>query len=69
MEQYSVERWMLERHRAMVDAAEMQSRLDGWQHEARLAERVAATLRALADRLEGRGESPMPSPMFGPQDI
>ncbi len=69
MEQYSLERWVLERHQAMIDTAEMRPRLDDRQPDARIAGRVAAKLRALADRLEGRGESHVPSPMFGQQDI
>lgn len=69
MEQYSLERWVLERHQAMIETAEIRSRLDDRQPDTRLAERVAAKLHALADRLEGRGESHIPTPMFGPQDI
>lgn len=41
-----------------------------WSRSAiRPASRVAAQLHRLADRLEGRGESHVPSPMFEPQDI
>jgi hypothetical protein len=69
MEQYSVERWLLDRHQEMADAAATRARLEGWQPGVRFAERVAAQLHRLADRLEGRRESHVPSPMFRRLDI
>lgn len=48
------ERWILDRHSAMAQAAEQRSRLSGWQSQGRMAERVAAQLRRLADRIDGR---------------
>ena len=50
---YSEERWLLGRHEEMIRTAQERSRLDGWQPRGRLAERVAARLRRLADRIEG----------------
>lgn len=50
---YSQERWLLDRHAEMVRGAEERARLEGWQPRERLAERVAARLRRLADRIEG----------------
>lgn len=64
MEHYSLERWLLERHQTMIENAEVQSRLDGWQPSERFVRRLAAQLHRLADRLEGRSESHMPSPAF-----
>jgi hypothetical protein len=54
MDSYSLERWLLERHRAVVNQAEARSRLEGWQPRDRLAELLAARLRRLADRLDGQ---------------
>jgi hypothetical protein len=54
MDQYSHERWLLERHEAMIQGAEERSRLEGWQPRGRLADHVAAQLRRLADRIDGR---------------
>ncbi len=50
---YAEERWLLDRHEAMIRNAEERTRLDGWQPRERLAERIAARLRRLADRIEG----------------
>ncbi len=50
---YAQERWLLNRHEAMIRNAEERSRLDGWQPRERLAERVAARLRRIADRIDG----------------
>ena len=50
---YSQERWLLDRHHEMIRRAEERSRLEGWQPRERLAERIAARLRRLADRIEG----------------
>ncbi len=54
MDSYSHERWIMERHHAVIRAAEERSRLEGWQSNGRLAERVASRLRRLADRIDGR---------------
>ena len=54
MDMYTQERWLLDRHKAMIECAEERSRLEGWQAQERLAQRVAAQLRRLADRIEGR---------------
>jgi len=50
---YSQERWLLDRHHEMIRSVEERSRMEGWQPRERLAERVAARLRRLADRIEG----------------
>jgi hypothetical protein len=47
------ERWLLDRHDELIRSAEERSRLEGWQPRERMAERVAARLRRLADRIEG----------------
>ena len=60
---YSQERWLLDRHEEMIRSAEERSRLDGWQPRERLAERVAARLRRLADRIEG--EQPTKLRIYG----
>jgi hypothetical protein len=52
MNMYSEERWLLERHEAMIQRAEEWSRLEGWQSQVRLAERVAGLLRRMADRID-----------------
>lgn len=54
MDMFSQERWLLDRHQAMIESAEERSRLEGWLPEERLAERVATQLRRLADRIDGR---------------
>ena len=54
MDFYGQERWILERHQAVIQTAEERSRLDGWQPPGRMAELVAARLRRLADRIDGR---------------
>ena len=55
MDPYTYERWLLERHEAVVRAAELRARLlpDGNQ-SAGLNTWVAGRLRGLADRLDGR---------------
>jgi len=60
---YSQERWLLDRHEEMIKGADERSRLDGWQPQERLAERVAAHLRRLADRIEG--EQPTKLRIYG----
>jgi hypothetical protein len=54
MNMYTEEICMLDRQHEIVRAAEERSRLDGWQSRGRMAERVAAQLRRLADRIDGR---------------
>ena len=53
MDAYSHERWMLERHQAMIRAAEARSRLLGARRAERVSPWLAVQLRRLADRLEG----------------
>jgi len=52
MNMYSEERWLLERHDAMIQRAEELSRMEGWQPQGRMAEHVARLLRRLADRID-----------------
>ncbi|HEY0832190.1 MAG TPA: hypothetical protein VGE99_13705 [Candidatus Dormibacteraeota bacterium] len=52
MDHYSAEKWMLERHRGMVQTAERQSRL-GAPADLPLRAWAAGCLRSLADRLDG----------------
>jgi len=52
MDQYSLERWMLDRQAATARAAEARARLRAWRPQARLAELMAGRLRSLADRLD-----------------
>jgi hypothetical protein len=59
MDQYTWERWIVERHESMAKVAETRSRLDGWRSRERFAERLALELRRLADRIDG-GERVMP---------
>jgi hypothetical protein len=54
MDRYSLERWTLERHERLARTAEEDSRLRGWALQPRLAGLVAARLRLMADRLDGR---------------
>lgn len=54
MDLYGQEQWILERHNAMIQSAEARFRREGWQPQGRMAERVAAGLRRLADRIDGR---------------
>jgi hypothetical protein len=53
MEQYSFE-VTLQRHKAVACQAEARSRLEGWQPRERKAVLIAALLRQLADKLDGR---------------
>jgi hypothetical protein len=54
MDMYSVELWILERHRHMARKAEEHTRLQGWRVQPTLARRIAVRLRQLADRMDGR---------------
>ena len=54
MEMYSLETWILDRHADAIKGAEARSRLEGWPAQDRFAERLAAQLRRIADRLDGR---------------
>ena len=54
MDLYGQERWILGRHNAMIQSAEERLRREGWQPQGRMAEQVAAGLRRLADRIDGR---------------
>jgi hypothetical protein len=55
MDPYSTERWIMERHEAMMRTAEVRSRLDA-MHPQRpgMSLWLAASLRYLADRLDGQ---------------
>jgi hypothetical protein len=56
MDPYTSERWLLERHEAVVRSAELRSRLlPGSDRAPGLNTWVAGRLRDLADRLEGHG--------------
>lgn len=48
-----MERWVLERHREVVVAAEARARLTGVRPAGGLGVWTAARLRSLADRLDG----------------
>jgi len=52
MDQYSLERWMLDRQAGLERAAEAHSRRRGLRPQARVAELMAGRLRSLADRLD-----------------
>jgi hypothetical protein len=55
MDHYSLERWVGERHQAMIRTAETRSRLLGSEPAApSLGTWLAARLHHLADRLEGK---------------
>jgi hypothetical protein len=53
METYTGERWILERHEAMIRTAEARSRLLGTCPPSGISVWLAVRLRHLADRLEG----------------
>lgn len=55
MDPYTSERWLLEKHEAVVRTAELRSRLlPGSDRATGFNTWVAGRLRGLADRLEGR---------------
>jgi hypothetical protein len=54
MDWYLLERLTMQRHQEMVRTAERAARMSGYRPQERLAGRLAAHLRLLADRLEGR---------------
>jgi hypothetical protein len=54
VDRYSLERWTLERGDEVARAAEESTRLRGWAPQPRLAAVLAAGLRRMADRLDGR---------------
>jgi hypothetical protein len=56
MDQYSMERWMIERHRENTARAELRARLQKSDSGWRLGEWMAPWLRRLADRLDGGAE-------------
>jgi hypothetical protein len=58
MDHYTGERWLLERHQAMIRAAEIRSRLIPVSDRARTSLWLAAHLRRLADRLDGQRQQP-----------
>jgi hypothetical protein len=53
MDSYTGERWILERHEAMIRTAEARSRLLGARRPEGVSAWLAVRLRHLADRLEG----------------
>ena len=57
MDPYSLERWILESHKAVVSEAERRSRLlpDSDREPGALSSWIAWRLRELADRLDGEG--------------
>jgi hypothetical protein len=58
MDLYTAERWILERHEAVIRTAETRSRLVPARGPARSSLWLAAHLRALADRLDGQHQHP-----------
>jgi hypothetical protein len=54
MDYYSREGLMRERHEEMVHRAEDLGRLQQYESGERFADRIAAQLRRLADRIDGR---------------
>jgi hypothetical protein len=54
MDHYTAERLLMERHREMVRAAELRARLAPPVRSAPARVWMAARLRSLADRLDGR---------------
>ena len=54
MDPYSMERWILERHEAVIRTAEVRSRLGADVPPRRLSVWLAGNLRQLADRLDGQ---------------
>ncbi len=63
MDLYTAERWILERHEAVIRTAETRSRLIPVTGRARSSLWLAAHLRALADRLDGQHQHPV-TPQF-----
>jgi hypothetical protein len=56
MDPYTSERWLLERHEAVLRTAELRSRLlPESERSAGFNTWIAGRLRGLADRLDGRG--------------
>lgn len=56
MDPYTSERWLLEKHEAVVRSAELRSRLlRGGDQATGFKTWMAGRLRGLADRLEGHG--------------
>ena len=56
MNQYGMERWVLDRHESVVRASEARARLARGESSVRLAGWLAVRLRLLADRLDPRLE-------------
>jgi hypothetical protein len=52
MDFYTKERWILDRHEAMIRSAELRSRLEGPESRPRLSHWLAVNLRRAADRLD-----------------
>lgn len=55
MDPYSMERWILQRHEAMIRTAELRSRVGAIEpHRPRMSLWLASSLRQIADRLDGQ---------------
>ena len=52
MDFYTTERWILDRHEAMIQSAELRSRLKGPESRPWLSRWLAVNLRRVADRLD-----------------
>ena len=63
MNQYGLERWVLDRHESMIRAAEARSRVTRDESKERLAGWLALRLRLLADRLDPGLEPNHPAPI------
>jgi hypothetical protein len=61
MDYYTAERWILERHQAVIRTAETRSRLITATAPARPSVWLAERLRSLADRLDGQRRHPAPA--------
>lgn len=59
MNSYDLEYRMLQRRDELARTAEESSRLQGWRSRPMLSHRVAASLRLLADRLDGHTAAPI----------
>jgi hypothetical protein len=66
MDPYTIERLQLERHRALIEAAERRARILPVGSPSPAGRWMAAGLRALADRLDGRAAAePRPANAAG----
>lgn len=63
MDLYTAERWPIERHQSVVREAERRARLAPGEASASWAAWLAARLRGVADRLDGRAVVEAPRPV------